>query len=344
MNADLLKVTFGLIVITFALSYPEYTYAVTLDDKVTQVYFDDILKECNTQLNEWKKLWKIEVGLAFLVLVLGAVSAAIQNFNFQSVKAITVISGLVITVTTGFINLVGWDDYRSLNKSISKVNSITRNMERAKREYGLFKAGDKQVPVDQFGALYKEFKKVQEPQPDQIVKYEDFGYGIIKAAYAEPPVWIITVPPVWISTVPEDTRNLYFVGVGDGTKLEDAKAKAKDNSIKNAKVFLSNMLRSGNEFDDIKSNSLASSLINTAEEVESYIKYDNGTNNYRYYSLIGINKSLAEAEVKLFAVQHGVNAPATINVLASARRDQNDYTSQLNQTEELLNQAYDNPP
>lgn len=331
MNIIVSKVTFGLFVINFVLSHP--VYAETLVDNVSQTYFDDILKECDVQLNEWQRLWAIEVGLAFLVLVLGAVSAAIQNFNFQSVKAITVICGSVITITTGFINLVGWDDYRTLDKSIAKVQSITRNMNRAKRDYVAFKESDKHVPLEEFGKLYAEFKKTQEPPPDKIAKYTGFGYEIINAAYADD-------LPTWIRTVPEDTRNLYFVGVADSTKLEDAKASAKDNAIQNATIFLSKTLNT-NDDQRLDTNSLTLSLIKTAEDADNYISFDEKSGIYRYYSLIGINKSLAEAEVKLFAVQRGINAPAnTIQALAGAQRARDDYTAkQLVQTEALLNKT-----
>ena len=190
MNSIVFKTATSLAFIYVVLSHP--AYAEGLVDSTTQAYFDETLKECNAQLSEWQRLWAIEVGLAFLVLVLGAVSAAIQNFNLQSVKAITVICGLVITVTTGFINLVGWDDYRTLDKSIVKVTSIVRNMNRATREYGMFKESDKQVPLNRFGELYADFKKIQEPPPDKIAKSDNFGFSIINTAFAtdNPPSWV----------------------------------------------------------------------------------------------------------------------------------------------------------
>lgn len=331
MNIIVSKNIIGLIAIILVLCHT--SYAEALVDNVSQTYFDDILKECNTQLNEWQRLWAIEVGLAFLVLVLGAVSAAIQNFSFQSVKIITVICGSVITVTTGFVNLVGWEDYRTLDKSINKIQSITRNMNRAMRDYEMFKESDKHVPLDEFGKLYAEFKKTQEPPPDKISKYIDYGYRIIEAAYADD-------QPMWIHTVPEDPRNLYFVGIADSTNLENAKANAKDDAVQNATTFLSKTLNTNGD-QRLDTNSLALSLTKMAEDIDNYILFSNISGIYRYYSLIGINKSQAEAGVKLFAVQRGISTPAnTIYALADAQRVRDDYTAkQLVQAEAMLNKT-----
>jgi len=333
MNIIVSKAIASLVVISIALSHPAFADAIVVSP--SQSYFDDILKECNAQLNEWQRLWKIEVGLAFLVLVLGAVSAGIQNFNFQSVKVVTVMCGLVITVTTGFINQVGWDDYRTLNKSIVKVQSIVRNMNRAKRDYGIVKEGDKDEQLKTFGDLYANFKKIQEPPPDPIIKTDNFGYSIINTAYAE-----FEDPPSWVRTIPEDTKNLYFVGIADSTKLGDAKTTSKDNAIQNATSFLAETLNTNGDIQ-LDINKLALSLAEASEDVDNDMGFDEKKGIYRYYSLIRINKSLAEAGIKLFAVQRGVNAPAALIVaIGDSQRVRDDYsTKQLKQYETLLNET-----
>ena len=325
-------ITFGLMLLTAALSGT--VQADTLVDATTQAYFNEILKECREQLEQWKRLWMIEVSLAFLVLALGAVSAAIQNFSFKSVKIITVICGLVVTVTTGFINLVGWNDYRTLDKSISKVQSIIRNMERARRDYEMVKDEDKPVPLKTFGALYADFKRLQEPPPDQIASVLESGFGFLSAAYAGEDV------PAWIGTVPDDSRNLYFVGIADSATLKDAKASSREHAIQNATRFLAERFTaSGDKALDV--DDLVPSLTKSAEDVDSYIVFDAKNGTYRYYSLIRINKSVAEADVRLFAVQRGVRAPTSaIKALGDSQRVRDDYTSkQLVQYEALLDKT-----
>ena len=86
---------------------------------------------------------------------------------------------------------------------------------------------------------------------------------------------------------------------------------------------------------------LVPSLLKSAEDVDSYIDFDAKNGTYRYYSLIRVNKSVAEADVRLFAVQRGVNAPAdTIKALGDSQRVRDDYTSkQLVQYEALLDKT-----
>lgn len=322
----------GLLLFSVVLSSP--VQADTLVDATTQAYFNEILHECNAQLEAWQRLWLIEVALAFLVLALGAVSAAIQNFSFKSVKIITVVCGLIITITTGFINLVGWNDYRTLDKSIARVQSIIRNMERAKRDYAIVKAEDKPVPLKMFGELYADFKRLQEPPPDQIANVFERGLGLVSAAYAREDV------PSWVRTVPENAKNLYFVGIADSARLDDAKANSRDNAIQNATRFLAEKLHATGE-SGMDVYNLVPSLLKSAEDVDSYIDFDAKNGTYRYYSLIRVNKSVAEADVRLFAVQRGVNAPAdTIKALGDSQRVRDDYTSkQLVQYEALLDKT-----
>ncbi len=332
MNISVAKMAVSLAFISVILSHP--AYADELIESNRQGYFDEVLKECNAQISEWQRLWALEIALAFLVVVLGAVSAAIQNFNLQSVKLITVICGLAITITTGFTNMVGWDDYRTLDKSITKAKSIVRNMNKAKRDYERVKEGDKLVLVDEFGKLHEEFIKIQEPPPDKIAKSDNFGYRIINMAYAA------EEPPPWVSTVPKDSKNLYFVGIADSAKLENAKANSKENAIQNATGFLAETLNTNSD-KQLDINSLALSLTKSSEDVDNYISFDEKSNIYRYYSLIRINKSVAEAGIKLFAVQRGISAPASaIKALGDSQRVRDDYTSkQLVRYEALLDKT-----
>ncbi|MDH4553836.1 tetratricopeptide repeat protein [Pseudomonas sp. BN417] len=329
MKAMTLRQTALLVLVCISVS--RLAFADGLDDSVTQAYFNDILKECDDQLSEWRRLWRIEIGLAVFILVLGALSAAIQNFSFQSVKVITVVCGVLISITTGIVSLVGLDNHRSLSKSIESVEYIVLNMKRKVKDYGMFKAEDKQVPLNEFYALYAKFKKIQDPDLAQVVDRR--GRGVIGLAYAGDDV------PTWVRSIPEDSRNLYFVGVADGPDLRDAQDNAKKNAIQSASRFLAGTLNASN--DQLDSVRLATDLSASAEVVDSHVVLDEQSGIYRYYSLLRVNKSLAEAGTKLFATQRGINAPqGAIQAIADSQRKRDDYSSrQLVQYEALLDKT-----
>ena len=250
-------------------------------------------------------------------------------------KIVTAICGLVVTIVTGLTNTVGWD-HRELNRSITKAQVMLAQMHRWRVLYeGASARGDddKQNAFDEFGKLHIEFIKLQERPPEAVAQSDDFGSSIIKTAFAEEEAGV----PSWVRALPEDSKNLYFVGVADSAKLGDAKAASKDEAIQNAASFLNDTLSAkGGELDIEK---LTFSLAHAAEEAGNYVSYDQKLGSYRYYSLICINKAVAEAQVSLFAVQHGAKVPAgLIKALDDTQRVRDDYAArQLEQYEALLN-------
>ena len=64
-------------------------------------------------------------------------------------------------------------------------------------------------------------------------------------------------------------------------------------------------------------NKLALSLVKSSEDVDNYIRFDDKNGIYIYYSLIRINKSLAEAGVKRLPFSVVLLAVRTIKALAT---------------------------
>ena len=108
----------------------------------------------------------------------------------------------------------------------------------------------------------------------------------------------------------KDPKNLYFVGVADSAKLGDAKTTSKDNAIRNAASFLARTLSA--EAGELDIDKLALSLAQASEDAGNYISFDQKNGIYRYYTLIRLNKFVAEARFNLFAVQNGITAPACL--------------------------------
>ena len=76
MNFIAHKVAASLAVLSIILS--PSAYAKALDDGFALKYFDKSLQECEAFLSHWGSAWRMTVGLAVLVVILGAVSAIIR--------------------------------------------------------------------------------------------------------------------------------------------------------------------------------------------------------------------------------------------------------------------------
>lgn len=305
--------------------------AKPLDDAITQKYFQDSLQKCDTLLSHWALSWKIAVGLAVVVVILGAVSALLQGFQSRPTKVATAICGLMVTIITGLTNTIGLD-HRELNNHITKGQIMIAQMNRWVAIYGYPGQNDesKRSALDAFGKLQIDFFGLQQ-RHEGLTPTNDVALGVVGDAHAEG-----APAPDWLRNVPIDSNNLYFVGIADAATLADAKTAARDNAIQNAAAFLAGTLKTtGGELDIDK---LALSLAQASNDVDTYVTYDPKTRFYRYYALIKINKPVAEAQVQLFAVQHGAVAPASlIKSLGNSQRVRDDYAArQLVQYEALL--------
>src|SRR5262245_4040012 len=122
-NFDLLSLSILSVTLIFSIILSSSTYAQTLDDKVSQKFFNDQTQKCTMLLSQWESDRRIAVGLAVLVVILGAVSATIQGFQVQSVKIATAICGLAVTIATGLTNTV-FEDHRKLRQIIDEGQAI----------------------------------------------------------------------------------------------------------------------------------------------------------------------------------------------------------------------------
>lgn len=315
------------------LSIPSLANALV--DSITQPYFDRSLNECKEQLNSWQKLWSIEIGLAIFILVLGAISAAVQNFTFQSVKIITVTCGLAITITSGIVNMTRLNDHQTLSNSIEALEDIIRKMERTREQY-LESENSKPAQFAAFQTLRESFIKLQE-KPIKLTSSRTLEVNLFTTAYA---MNSMSNLPFWVRAVPDDPKNLYFVGVADSSSFEDAVTSSKHNAIQSAAGFLAGTLKTTDE-DQLSINNLVFSLTESAEEADSYSTLDKISGIFRYYTLIRINKSIADAKINYYAILHGANAsPTTLNAISNSKRTTDDYSSkQFEQYEALLDKT-----
>lgn len=306
--------------------------AEALVPSISQSYFDTYLNKCHAQLSEWKQKWGIEIGLAIFILVLGTVSAAMQNFSSRFVKVATVACGVVITITTGIVNTTRLNDHQALDKAIRKLELTIEQMESAEELY--------------LSSTTEENRKAQLAEFDKLNKVlvdlrgslaaSTFTGGLNFSIFNTAIAMTGSTPP-WVTQIPDDPGNLYFVGVADSPNFVDAVVTSKQNATQSAIDFLVSTLKNTDE----NHAELKQLVLSLAEDADNFSTLDKASGIFRYYSLIKINKSLVDAKINYYAVLRGTNvSQATLNAIGNSRRTRDDYSSrQLEQYEALLNKT-----
>ncbi|PBJ02532.1 hypothetical protein BSF43_48820 [Pseudomonas ogarae] len=301
-------------------------------------YFDELLKICHTQLDGWRSSYRVQVGIAILVSVLGLVAAALQGSSASYVKGATVALGVVISAITIAVNTLEMNNYRQISISIDKVEKIVGKMETARLNYKTFKKPDNELAAEEFQKLYARYQAIIDPPDSTPTRHTGYQLKLLTSAYAGEAV------PDWLTRLPDNPKNLYFVGVADSAQLFDAQAE----SIRTAKITAIQFLR---ETLQTSMNStgpvdpLVDTLTRSADEVDNYITYDEKTELYRYYSLVRVNRFQAESNTRFLYLKNGIESPrASFESIIDVQRQDNDYAArrlrlqeqQIDQTSKML--------
>lgn len=301
-------------------------------------YFDDVLKMCHAQLDIWRFSYRLQVGIAILVSVLGLVAAALQGSSASYVKSATVALGVVISAITIAVNTLEMNNYRQISISIDKVNKIVAKMETARLNYKTFKKPNNVLAADEFQKLYARYQAIIDPPETTPKVFAGYQLSLLPSAYAD------EAGPDWLRRLPDNPKNLYFVAVADSALLLDA----QEESIRTAKILAIQFLRetlqtSMNNTGPV--DQLADTLKRSVDEVDNYISYDEKTELYRYYSLVRVNRLQAESNTRYLYLKNGIESPkASFEPIIDVQRQNNDYAArrfllqeqQIDQTSKML--------
>ncbi|MGH8380841.1 hypothetical protein [Pseudomonas sp.] len=313
-------------------------YAETAADPKMLDYFNELLKTCYAQLDTWRFNYRLQVGIAILVGVLGLVAAALQGSSANYVKSATVALGVVISGITIAVNTLEMNNYQQIAVSINKVEKIVRKMETEHLNYRTFKEPANQFAAQEFQNQYKRFQAIIDPPDSGPTNPVGVQLKLLSSAYAAEAL------PDWLKKLPDNPKNLYFVGVADSAQLPDAQAE----SIRTAKIAATQFLRETVQasMDSTgRVDPLEGTLTSPAEEVDNHITYDEKTGLYRYYSLVRVNRSQAQSSTRFQYLKSGIDSPvAAFESINEVQRQDNDYAArrlhlqeqQIEQTSKML--------
>ncbi|WP_447789257.1 hypothetical protein [Pseudomonas farris] len=301
-------------------------------------YFDELLKTCHDQLNTWRSNYRLQVGTAILVSVLGLVAAALQGISASYVKSATVALGVVISAITIAMNTLEMNNYRQISISIDKVEKIVRKMETARLNYRTFKKPDNELAAEEFQKQFARYQAIVDPPDTGPTRSTGYQLKLLPSAYAEESL------PDWLKQLPDNPKNLYFVGVADSAQLPDAQTE----SIRTAKIAATQFLRETLQASMDGTGSvdpLVDTLTRSADEVDNHITYDEKTGLYRYYSLVRVNRFQAQSNTRFLYLKNGIDSPVgAFESINDVQRQNNDYAArrlrlqeqQIDQTSKML--------
>ncbi|VVP04854.1 hypothetical protein PS903_02972 [Pseudomonas fluorescens] len=310
-------------------------YAETADPMLG--YFDVLLKMCHEKLDAWRDSYRLQVGIAILVSVLGLVAAALQGISANYVKIATVTLGVVISAITIAVNTLEMNNYRQISISIDKVEKIVSKMETARANYKAFKKPDNELAAEEFQKQFARFLAILDPPDSGPANPLEVQLNLLPSAYAGDDL------PNWLMQLPKNPKNLYFIGVADSAQLPDAQAESIYTAKIAATQFLRDTLHASMESTGTV-DPLVDTLARSADEVDNHITYDKKTGLYRYYSLIRVNRLQAQSNTRFVYLKNGIDSPVGAFESIEVQRQDNDYASrrvrlqeqQLDQTSKML--------
>jgi tetratricopeptide (TPR) repeat protein len=323
----------------------------------------EVIKEPARLVGEWERYESLAFAMAIAILVIGAVIVLCQTFKLKCKSArlilgitlVTALLGGLVSVLTGVTDMYLDYDHRQYRTLASQGRHALAEIRIKTIRLGSLPADQVQAREAIFEEIRKEANEVLR-MPQRLKEYQAasparrsfaFVIGTAHAQKAAPG----QAAPDWLSMPPPDKNNLYFVGYADSRDYAAARQLSRERALEEATVFLTDRFQASNRDARVDSGALAAYLAESARFVADHYAYDDATKLHRFYSLLQLNRQIAESDLRVFAAKSGVaQASALQQPLREAQRTQNDYlanrlavyTAQLDVAQRALpSSAYD---
>jgi tetratricopeptide (TPR) repeat protein len=297
-------------------------------------FMQEIVAELTTMINGWRSEAQLIIGLTVAVAIFGAIAAIPQSSTGKWYKRVALYAGTSVTALTVISTTVFDIDHRMLNRMVNEACCKVSDIRFYSMSYADADSADKTIIFEEVRQLVREVYDIEARRYEQLAALP----GLVPPAYAGDPAYANDLP-AWVTTPPEDRRNVYFVGVGDGISLSDAKDGSYANAIEQATEYLAIQFeRTGKSPDvsvDVKA--LTGYLTGSTEIARTHCTMDRSRKIWRHYTLLRLGKHVAEADLKMFEIQHRVMVPKAFSqAIQTAERTQDDYTSRRQLTYENI--------
>ncbi len=161
----------------------------------------------------------------------------------------------------------------------------------------------------------------------------DAGRSFVRPAYAavagqEPD------EPLWVSQPPDDTRHLYFVGVGKDPDLRQAREQSYQDALAAATDHWVTTLAPAARESEVGFDVAAISryLASAGEVAETFFRAEGGGSVFTYYTLMRVNKRFLEVDLKILAITSKTAIPKEIaSAVIQSQRSAEEYVSRRTQ-------------
>ncbi len=288
-------------------------------------FMQGILAELTTMINGWRSEARLIIGLTVAIAIFGAIAAIPQSSAGQWYKRAALYAGTAVTALTVISTTVFDIDHRMLNRMVNEACCKLSDIRFYSVSYAEADSADKEVIIEEIRQLVREVYDIEARRYKQVAARP----GLVPLAYAGASAYANDMP-AWVTSPPEDKRNVYFVGIGDGTSLSDAKEGSYANAIEQAAEYLAIQFeptgRSPGVSVDLKA--LTRYLTESTEVARTHCALDRTKGLWRHYTLLRLGKHVAETDLKMFEAKHRVMVPEEFSkAIQSAERTQGDYTS-----------------
>ena len=272
-------------------------------------FLDGQMKVIEDKLNLWDSRGLLIASLTYAVAALGIVMAALQaaksHWSKGGTAVLAVVSALIVSFTHQFFPA----DDRAYQKAAKQGR---RKLTAFRLELAQFHDPDEATRANlyqKFGRLIGDVDEIENSTIDSAVSTANMAggpvsVGLLSTAWAGQDLAML---PGWAAQLPADDRNLYFLGTGDGSTVEEA----HQNSLVRARSAVTEAVRRAAGGSPSLTNKseliaeLAKILAESAEVAETFAEPQPST-GYRAYTLLRLSKSAAVFTAQSIFVRTGV--------------------------------------
>jgi hypothetical protein len=262
-----------------------------------------------SQIGDWERTVTVLETLTFLVAAFAVVVAIMQAASGAWVRAaVAILSGASALIVAYNQNFYAADQraYGRLAKTVKhKVDAFRDEVE------GFGPLDD--ATLKAFRKKFSELKSEIENLEEEMLKGQTtsgkttMSWPGISSAYAEDAPAAVRAPE-WLKKPPQDDRNLYFVGVAEGTSVEAARTNALASARNVAAKTIETAARKS---DRLKTKEeyvadFTQAVTSPAEVVNTFVTPNIQSGTYRASTLLRLPKSVAAFNAEAFFVEKGL--------------------------------------
>lgn len=276
---------------------------------------NDFIAKALQTIQSWENKALYAELIAVAIVILGLITGALQKIETSWTKGVTATCGLLIGCLTVVGNMVFDHDHRQFRSMAHDAQTLVDEIKLIRSLYASANPDNQRSMLEDVAVKNRRILQLEQTQKSE----RQAGLSLIPVAFAGG-------QPRWVTHVPSDKDNYYFVGVSDNRSYESAKQASKENALEEATSFFVSLFGKSPQQIQVDNESLSGYLVKSAQVRETHFEYDTRSTTYRYYTLVRVNKQIANTDLRLFSVGKNTSVPTGYSqTLKQTQREPNDY-------------------